>query len=149
MKEGRQHCPCFKHFLTFISLVSLGKNNFSRLDPEVLNKKVVLVMDNDGALISSGKIFIYYKLPWNSQKKCPLCPSSCRWLSGQVWHELCACSLLRGFDLDRDFVCVPVSSGINTLIVVLFLYNWTGQDNESSFNVSIVFLGFDRVILPD
>ena len=58
MKKERQHCPCFKHFLTFISLVSLGKNNFSRLDPEVLNKKVVLVMDNDGALISSDKIFI-------------------------------------------------------------------------------------------
>ena len=43
---------------TFISLVSLGKNNFSRLDPELLNKKVVLVMDNDGALISSDRIFI-------------------------------------------------------------------------------------------
>ena len=41
-----------------ISLVSLGKNNFSRLDPELLNKKVVLVMDNDGALISSDRIFI-------------------------------------------------------------------------------------------
>ena len=57
-------------------IATLGKNNFSRLDPEVLNKKVVLVMDNDGIPLSSDRIFkettqklidhgkdVYYILP--------------------------------------------------------------------------------------
>jgi len=38
-------------------IATLGKNNFPRMDHSVLNKKVVLVMDNDGLDLRSDKLF--------------------------------------------------------------------------------------------
>merc|ERR1712098_140686 len=47
---------CTRPFRTFI-WSTLGKNNFPRMDHSVLNKKVVLVMDNDGLDLRSDKLF--------------------------------------------------------------------------------------------
>ena len=38
-------------------IATLGKNNFARMDPKVLNQKVVLVLDNDGVNLHEDKIF--------------------------------------------------------------------------------------------
>ena len=36
----------------------LGKHNFNRIDPDVVNKKVVIVFDNDGKELNNDKIFL-------------------------------------------------------------------------------------------
>ena len=38
-------------------IATLGKNNFPRMDPSVLNKKVVLILDNDSVSLSGDRIF--------------------------------------------------------------------------------------------
>lgn len=38
-------------------IATLGKHNFTRIDPETLNQKVVLVFDNDGIDIGDDKVF--------------------------------------------------------------------------------------------
>jgi len=39
-------------------IATLGKHNFSRLDPEVMNEKVVLVFDNDGKDVWRDKVLL-------------------------------------------------------------------------------------------
>eukprot|EP00092_Neocalanus_flemingeri_P034543 GFUD01037566.1.p1 GENE.GFUD01037566.1~~GFUD01037566.1.p1 ORF type:complete len:399 (+),score=89.26 GFUD01037566.1:60-1256(+) len=38
-------------------IATLGKHNFSRVDPDILNQKIVLVFDNDGFDIKDDKVF--------------------------------------------------------------------------------------------
>ena len=38
-------------------IATLGKNNFPRIDPSVLNGKVVLILDNDNVSLSGDRIF--------------------------------------------------------------------------------------------
>ena len=38
-------------------IATLGKHNFSRVDPDIFNQKIVLVFDNDGLDINSDKVF--------------------------------------------------------------------------------------------
>ena len=39
-------------------IATLGKQNYARLDPALLNSRVVLVMDNDGQDLASDKVLL-------------------------------------------------------------------------------------------